>query len=480
MIKLFLLTTVSVMLVISGAAKQIKAQHSKKSYFQNVPDCLISSSRLSRAVTRIYIAQRSGIDGSGRSYQNARDGSGVERFDRILRCYSEGCQRPGEEPVAATENLIVCLGPGTFFTKGTYDFVIDVPHKAAEGFTLGKGWKVHGSGVDRTTVKLVAYSALGAHQMPQNTPVNAGIGVVFSTNSDQASAVEISDLTIDANYPELKKQATSAGIKALNLEAIHLRADQGGHWLHDLKIINVAGELGAVDGHWETFPVWIVSMKDDYKPLQDKGNVIEHVTMTQYGGGACTAIAVANAVAEVRNNTVEGYGIAFGGWSMGPVWFHDNTAMDTEYGFNIDSLRNEGVRIEHNRIIHPRKYGIVIGGGGTYSNFKIIENTIEMDKSGVTGLIFQGSVTGAEVLQNSILAVSSVKATAISNYAAGLRAGANVNNVYQSNRISAGLQVKFRGLSWRSRSCIFGNLDENGKPSKSLPDNRAGACVGSP
>ncbi len=47
---------------------------------------------------------------------DARDGSTVTRFDTILRCYSEGCteQQNSGAAVAKTENLIVCLGPGTF------------------------------------------------------------------------------------------------------------------------------------------------------------------------------------------------------------------------------------------------------------------------------------------------------------------------------------------------------------------------------
>jgi hypothetical protein len=300
--------------------------------------------------------------------------------------------------------------------------------------------------------------------------------VVFSTNSDQASGVEISDLTIDANYPQLKIGATNTGIKALNLEAIHLRSYQGGHWIHDLKIINVAGEIGAADIRWETFPVWIVSMRNDYSPLGNSGNVIERLSMSSFGGGACTAITVANAVAEVRNNVVEGYSGAYGGWSLGPVWFHDNAAIGTDYGFNIDSLRNEGVRIESNRIIHPRQYGIVVGGDGTYANFIIAKNAIEIDRSKVIALVFRGNVTGAFVEGNSILAAAGVTAMAIRNYAADLAARPNVNNIYQSNRISSGLGISFKGLSWASRSCIADNRDENGKPSKRLRDNHAGLC----
>lgn len=435
-------------------------------------DCSVPAASLPTGVTRVYIALRGGKDGSGKSARDARDGSTVDSFDRILRCYSEGCSDADpRKSVPRTENLIVCLGPGKFETKGQYDFMIDLPHRQAEGFTIGKGWKIHGAGINRTTVQLSAYLPVTSPDNPQHVPVGSGMGLVFATNSDNASGIEISDLTVDANYPALKPAAMRAGIKALNLEAIHLRSNQGGHWIHDVKVIHTAGEIS------EAFPIMLFSVRPKSLPTENNGNLIERVRLSDFGGGKCTAIAVANAVAEVRNNVVDGLQIGYGGWVMGPVWFHDNVARDTEYGFNIDSLANRGVRIEHNQIIHPRSYGIVVGGTGTYANFKISGNTIEINKQGVIGLVFSGNVTGAKVNGNTIVADSNVRATAIRNYAGEWLAGPNVNNVYESNRIGGNLRVRFNGLSWQSRSCIHGNQDEDGKPSKELRDNHQGPCL---
>ncbi|HEX7286547.1 MAG TPA: hypothetical protein VF532_10210, partial [Candidatus Angelobacter sp.] len=374
-----------------------------------------------------------------------------------------------KKSVARTENLIVCLGPGKFETKGPYDYLINAPHRQAEGFTIGKGWRIHGAGADRTTVQLIAYLAATSLDNPRHKP--AGTGIVFATNSDNASGIEISDLTVDANYSALKAAATRAGIKVLNLDAILLRSDLGGHWIHDVNIVNTIGEIT------EGFPVALYSVRYSNPPTANNGNVIERVKVRGFGGGKSTAIVVANAVAEVRNNVVEGMQIAYGGWIMGPVWFHDNLAVDSDYGFNCDSLANRDVRFERNRIIHPRSYGIVVGGPGTYANFKISENTIEIDKPGVIGLLFRGNVTGAVVRGNNILATPGTKATAVRNYTGELQAGPNLDNVYESNRISSGLKVAFNGLSWKSRSCVFGNLDEQGKPSKELQNNHAGPCV---
>lgn len=482
--RLLALLILHAILATIGNPALFAAEASTSSSAFPAPDCNPNSA-VKRGFRRIYIALRNGKDGSGKSPADARDGSSAGKFDRILRCYAEGCSDPAvpAKAVAKTGNLIVCLAPGTFQTRGTYDFAINIPHKTAEGFTLGKGWKAHGAGVDQTTVQLSAYLPIRSTPNLWNMPAGTGAGVVFSTNSDAASEIEISDMTIDGNYPVLKPQAMREGIRALNLEAIHLRSDEGRNWIHAVNVTNMAGEVSNVTT-WETFPVWIYSVRPNSTPRDSSGNVIERVNMSHYAGGGCTAIAVANALAEVRYNKVEGYQIAYGGWAMGPVWFHDNVAVDSEYGFNIDSLVNQGVRIEHNQIIHPRKYGIVIGGSGTYSGFVIADNKVSIDQPGAIGLIFRGNVSDSVVQGNSFLWEGNgslrellTGATAISNYSADHSSGANRNNVYRANTISGKLKVVFRGPSRREGSCAEGNRDENGRPFPGLPDNHISACA---
>ncbi|HWF04910.1 MAG TPA: hypothetical protein VHA06_14570 [Candidatus Angelobacter sp.] len=435
-------------------------------------DCASPGSALPQGASRVYIALRNGNDGSGSSMADARDGSTVAAFDTILRCYSEGCAN-NPRPIAKTENLTVCLGSGTFSTLGNYDFIINVVHSNPAGFTLGKGWKIHGAGKDKTTIKLSDYLLITDPKDPRNFPVDTGVNVVFSTNSDGASGVEISDLTIDGNYPELKSRSRGHGVKALGLEAIHLRSDLGKNWIHDVNAINLSTEIGAINERWEAFPVWIIAW-DRSKPGQNRGNLIENVSMTQAFGTVCTAIAVGNAIAEVRNNLVDGYQIGYGGWDLSETVFHDNTAINTDYGFNIDSLVNHDVRIKNNKIIHPRKYGFVVGGGGIYANFKFINNTIQIDRSGVAGFIFQGNVTGAIVAGNKILADNSSGAHAI---AIQTKSGTNSNNTYESNQIANGMAFAFDAPAQKSQSCFSGNLDERGNPRRDLPDNHNGPCV---
>src|SRR6478672_11491127 len=443
-------------------------------------DCSASAKSLPPGTTRVYIALRNGHDGSGSSMADARDGSTAPAFDTILRCYSEGCADPKnpKKSVAKTENLTVCLGPGTFSTLGAYDYLINIPHPNPAGFTIGKGWKIHGAGKDKTVVKLSDYLPITDPKNLQHMPVNSGIGLVFGTNSDSASGIEISDLTIDGNYPELKSRARQNGVSALTLEAIHLRSDLGGHRIHDVNVVNAAAEIGAINLRWEAFPVWILSV-DRTKPGQDRDNIIENVSMKQTVCLVCTAICVANATAEVRNNVVEGVQIGYGGWDLAGGSFHDNTAINTDYGFNIDSLVNNGVTIERNKIIHPRRFGFAVGGDTTFANFKFLDNTVQIDRSGAIGFVFRGNVTGALIMGNKVLADNSsgASATAFKNYPATRQSGPNHDNVYQSNQIAAGMSLVFKASSQKSQNCFFDNRDERGNPRKDMPENHGGPCV---
>jgi len=243
------------------------------------------------------------------------------------------------------------------------------------------------------------------------------------------------------------------------------------HCLYGVDINPMAVEMAKLS-------LWIVSM-DRSRPEQNRGNIIENVTMKQPFGNVCTAIAVANATAEVRNNVVDRYQIGYGGWDLRESFFHDNTAINTEYGFNIDSLVNNGVRIERNKIIHPRKFGFVVGGEGTFANFKFLDNIVQIDRSGVVGFMLRGDVTGAFIRGNKLLAENSsgARATAFRNYGASRHAGPNHDNSYQSNQIPSGMSLVFQSPSQKSQNCFFDNRDERGNPHKDLPDNHNGPCV---
>jgi hypothetical protein len=136
------------LLLIAGAASaqsQAKPAEKEDAAFPST-DCTAKAASLKKGSTRVYIGLRGGVDGSGRSMADARDGSTVAAFDSILRCYSEGCADPAnpKKSAARTENLIVCLGPGTFRTKGNYDYLIAVSHPSHEGSQWAKDGSARG------------------------------------------------------------------------------------------------------------------------------------------------------------------------------------------------------------------------------------------------------------------------------------------------------------------------------------------------
>ncbi|PYP84760.1 MAG: hypothetical protein DMG65_21920 [Candidatus Angelobacter sp. Gp1-AA117] len=362
--------------------------------------------------SRIFIALRTdGHPGSGTA-RDPLDGSTPQKFDTVLRARSEAKQ----------QNLIVCIGPGTFKTEGNFDFATNMPRPIARGFSINKNWKIHGAGMDKTILQLVTFIPNSL-----NMPAGTATGVVFSTHDDGSSGIEISDLTIDNNYSELKAAATRQGITALNLDAMHLRSDQGGHWVHRVNIVNSAGEIN------ETFPVQIFSVSPR---VRSENDIVEYVTMSGWGAGVCAAIALANATGEVRYNVVRDYEKAYGVWAADSISFHDNYAINNQgYGFNIDSLDNSRITIEFNQVIHPKLYAMVLGGKGKFADFQVNYNTIVLNSNSAMGIILQGNVTNAHITGNSITtdhpSPRNIQAMVIRN-------SGNQNNTYQSNYVRMG------------------------------------------
>jgi hypothetical protein len=307
--------------------------------------------------------------------------------------------------------------------------------------------------------------------------------VVIGTHSTQSSGIEISDLTIDANHDRL----TSSGGVPLNLEGIKLRSDQGGHWIHNVNVIGGSGDVGALDIVFETFAVHIWGNAQSFDPQENTGSIIEHVTVSKPGhavingspeGGAIDGIVINNAVAEIRDNLVDGYGIGYSGWSMGPVNFHDNIARNVVYGFNLDSFSNSGVIVKNNQFIHPSSYGIVIGGGGPsmpFANGSITGNTIKMNRSNTIAVVLRGQVESSVFSGNTITADAGQGQLAIWSYPA-LTGVSNTKIVFQDNHIDRTLGINFSQDPKFNTYCRFQNRDLQGKALPDFPDNSSATC----
>jgi hypothetical protein len=407
------------------------------------PDC---SGSTPTGYTRMFLADRhDGKPGAG-SPADPFDGSTADKFDTLLRSRSE----------SSVTHLIVCIGPGTFQTEGARDFVLGRGHldkSHAAGFTVNEGWRIHGAAVDRTTLRLSDLFADPSNRQYITT-------TIISTHDFDSSGLEISDLTLDDNYPALKQRYRSD----LELGAIALQSNRGHQWVHNIHVMNASGEGP------EMFPLGITSPTQN---PENQGNLVEHVTMDHWAGGHCTAIVIAGGQGEVRYNTVIGYQIGYGGWTMSNVKFHDNQAIETTYGFNIDSWQNTGIVIAHNQIIHPLSYGMVVGGKGSFTDFSILDNSVTVKSTNpstpVYGLIFQGNVQRAHVLRNKIIADPAAgRSSAFGFFEKGTQ---NLNNVFQENVVTDSFQNSLQGSD-----CVYGNVNETGKELRSLRNTQPTPC----
>jgi hypothetical protein len=446
-------------------------------------DCTVA---VPTGFTRIFIGTPAqGGQQSGTSFSNPLDGSSAEKFDTILRTISEG-QHPtwGTQTNIAPENLIVCLTSGTFQTNGQYDWKVGLGHTQGkpQGFTVEQNWRIHGRGVDHTTLQLASY--LPDQFVDQNgAPLSGGRNVVIGTHSAQSSGIEISDLTVDANHDRL----TSSGGLPLNLEGIILRSDHGGHWIHNVNVVGGSGDVGFINVVFETFAVQIWGNSQPVDPSQNTGTIIEHVTLSHPGhavvrsspdAGAMDGIVVNNAVAEVRNNVVDGYTLGYGGWAMGPANFHDNIARNVQYGFNADSFTNSGVTIQSNQFIHPSSYGIVVGGGNpsvAFANWNITGNTIQMNASGSIAVVLRGQVQNSVFSGNTIFSDGGHNLTAIWSYPA-VSGVANTKLAFQNNHIDKALGMNFSQDPNFNSDCRFQNRDLQGNTLPAFPDNSSAEC----
>jgi hypothetical protein len=447
-------------------------------------DCLAAAPA---SFTRIFIGMPArGASQSGTSFDDPLDGSTAAKLDTILRSIVAG-QNPtwGAQRNIASENLIVCLASGTFLTEGQYDWTIGLTRSqdSVRGFTVGKNWKIHGSGTGRTTLRLASF-------VPDNfvdimgTPFTGGRNVAIGTHSEESSGVEVSDLTIDANHDHL----TAAGGLPLNLAGIVLQSRQGGHWIHDVNITGGSGDAGFRNINYETFAIRIWGTDLVTGPQASTKNVVENVAITKPGtpiqsdsppGGAMDGISVNNVGAEIRNNVVERYFIGYGGWAMENVQFHDNISRDTYYGFNADSFNNSEIILQSNHFIHPLRYGMVIGGGTpdrTFDKWNVVRNVVTLNAKESTGIILQGQVRNSAFTENTIALDGPARdQLAISSYSAesGLE---NLNNSFQDNHLDKALKVDFSHDPNFNSNCRFQNRDLQGNSRQDFPDNSSGAC----
>ena len=119
--------------------------------------------------------------GSG-TQMDPYDGSTATKFDTLM----SGASVPA--------NSCVHLGPGIFDTAGYYDGL------SGSGFQAKTGWRIVGSGIDVTTLRLVT---------PATT--QRVYAIAHALSSSTVDSFEVSDLTIDCNFVPAQGTSWTAG-----------------------------------------------------------------------------------------------------------------------------------------------------------------------------------------------------------------------------------------------------------------------------
>ncbi|HEY2170031.1 MAG TPA: hypothetical protein VGJ30_10435, partial [Candidatus Angelobacter sp.] len=433
---------------------------------------------------RIYIGVTGpfGTD-SNNSAALPLDGSTVDKFDAILRSRSE----------SGVQNLIVCIQGGSFQTNGAGDFNFYGPTGSPHhtilscsncplGFSVNTNWHIHGLGIHGTTATTLQLQNAMESLTDWSFPSGTGLGIVFLNHDRNVSGVEISDMIIDLNYSGVK---TNNGA-LINLLAIYLDTHQGGHHIHHLNVLGPSGEAtqSSAGETLEASPIFVSSL-DNVTPTQNAGNLIEYVLMSddpQNGHcsgypppaphittlGRCSGIVVDNAAAEVRYNVVNGVENGFGGFNMPLVWWHDNYAFNNQgNGYITDSLVNREVLIQFNEIRNPGTNGILVGGLQTYNDFQLQYNTVFLARDRTSGILLNGNVTNASVINNNI-----IQSVTISG-GGGIVIGqtGDGNNQFEYNQISRGLANTHTGTD-----CVFNNWDQFSVPLSNFANTKSSPC----
>ena len=250
--------------------------------------------------------------------------------------------------LSRTVNLHIRLMPGIYPTQGNLMW------------RPRSGWKIHGAGIDVTTLKLM------------NISNNLSAVVGTYANESQAN-MEVCDLTVDCNYSPANPNKASAVSLSGTRNAIRR-----------VKAVNAYGEPPQA----ETFVLAIGT-----GGLQSDGNVIEDCEVSSFKGSYCIAIGFGapvpstkyiggiirgNHVYDLRFTRGLSIGTAFGGGNMRDVIIENNFCERCDIAVNIDTGKSLNVIFRGNHFLGCKVRGIGLFGT-ELDNFVLEDNVIEMD-----------------------------------------------------------------------------------------------------
>ena len=340
----------------------------------------------------VWISIRTDGDPGSGTQDDPFDGSTQAKFDALMRSFSSG-------------NIRINLLTGTYSTFGVWD-----NSGTTNGFLTKPGWKIYGSGMGQTIVKLTGQTSVG-------TTFNHA---VFAANGADCSGLEIHDLTIDCN-------SLNIGLPLATDSTGGIEVGGNNIWIDNVEIINA---YGIFPGGHESFCILVTSgnnlkVTNCYTHSYAAGaNYTNGVTLGVSGFGGVVACNYDDGGAHgfsgggsndlfLANTTTSNTGV---GWyvdtgSVDGLTLKGNTfaAATIPIQFNVDSPSTvKNVQIEGNILLAydaSGTSGIVLGGNAPKSNFIISNNIMKNpgggpgtgfilnNGAGATGLVVNGNIT---------------------------------------------------------------------------------------
>lgn len=307
------------------------------------------------------------------------DGSTQSKFDAIMRGYM----------TRAETNVAFYLEPGTYFTKGTWDYIPGLSG-GAEGFRCLHGWSITGSGRSATTIKLSEYP-------PNKIGVSSGTCVIGAQyeNSD----ITIKDLTIDASYSDFGSPTNTntggIGLGGDRNEVVNVHVKNIGCPIYE-NCVGIALYCWGAGSH----------------------NLVRNCIISDAHGGFGSLIAIysrnpdsgdngefgeSSETAVVEGNSIFGDGTqqGIGCWGIFNSKFINNKIVNCGSGFFTDVGFNRGNIIRNNHFLNCGA-GVILGGSGNvrgWERYTIADNYFSIRNNGV-GIWLLGGVTKSSISGN--------------------------------------------------------------------------------
>lgn len=334
--------------------------------------------------------------------------------------------------VSKAVNLHIRLLPGIYPTQGNLMW------------RPRSGWKIHGAGIDVTTLRLMNIS-------------NNVSAVVGTYANESQSNMEVCDLTVDCNYSPANPNKASAVSLSGSRNAIRR-----------VKAVNAYGDPPVS----ETFVLAIGT-----GGLQSDGNVIEDCEVSSFKGSYCIAIGFGapvgstkyiggiirgNHVYDLRFTRGQSIGTAYGGGNMRDVIIENNFSERCDIAVNIDTGKSLNVIFRGNHFLGCKVRGIGLFGT-ELDNFVLEDNVIEVDFASRDFGIACGDQGGFYKLTNFKIRNNILRSMSGLNSPAGgiaLSITKGDSFLVTGNRIESTLRNYFPSPGL----VLFDNTDFSGKP----------------